>query len=193
MPSRTGTIVAVRNGRRVVRRVRNPSDNRGLTGVPRSADNASKYLRDCPSERSEYSKKGTSASSQPQARSPVSEIVAPSSGGLAPHGHVTSLVVAIARLRPDVRAGQGDHPIGGDGEAGRRVEPRRAGRDVDPGVHRDADRVAGIVDPGRDLIGEGRELLESRPDVELRGGAHHAASSPIALTTGVVAASPLAQ
>ena len=38
----TGTIVAVRNGRRVVRRVRNPNDSRGLTGVPRSADSASK-------------------------------------------------------------------------------------------------------------------------------------------------------
>ena len=42
MPSVTGTIVAVRNGRRVVRRVRNPKDNLGLTGVPRSADSASK-------------------------------------------------------------------------------------------------------------------------------------------------------
>ena len=42
MPSRTGMIVAVRNGRRVVRRVRNPNDSFGLTGVPRSADSASK-------------------------------------------------------------------------------------------------------------------------------------------------------
>ena len=38
----TGTIVAVRNGSRVVRSVRNPNDSRGLTGVPRSADSASK-------------------------------------------------------------------------------------------------------------------------------------------------------
>ena len=44
----------------------------GRTGVPRSADSASKYLRDWPSERSEYSKNGTSASSQPQARSAAS-------------------------------------------------------------------------------------------------------------------------
>ena len=42
MPSVTGMIVAVRNGRRVVRRVRNPNDSLGLTGVPRSADSASK-------------------------------------------------------------------------------------------------------------------------------------------------------
>ena len=42
MPSTTGTIVAVRNGSRVVRRARNPNDSRGLTGVPRSADSASK-------------------------------------------------------------------------------------------------------------------------------------------------------
>ena len=68
MPSRTGMIVAVRNGRRVVRSVRKPNESRGLTGVPRSADSASKYLRDCGSDRSEYSKNGTSASSQPQAR-----------------------------------------------------------------------------------------------------------------------------
>ena len=42
MPRTTGMIVAVRNGRRVVRRVRNPNDSFGLTGVPRSADSASK-------------------------------------------------------------------------------------------------------------------------------------------------------
>ena len=71
MPSTTGMIVAVRNGRRVVRSVRKPNDRRGLTGVPRSAESASKYLRDCGSERSEYSKNGTSASSQPQALRPV--------------------------------------------------------------------------------------------------------------------------
>ena len=38
----TGTIVAERNGRRVARRARQPSDSRGLTGVPRSAESASK-------------------------------------------------------------------------------------------------------------------------------------------------------
>ena len=42
MPSRTGTIVAVRNGSRVVRSARKPNDSRGLTGVPRSAERASK-------------------------------------------------------------------------------------------------------------------------------------------------------
>ncbi len=42
MPSTTGTIVAERNGRRVVRRARKPNDSFGLTGVPRSADRASK-------------------------------------------------------------------------------------------------------------------------------------------------------
>ena len=71
MPSTTGTIVAVRNGRRVVRSVRKPNDSRGLTGVPRSADRASKYWRECGTERSEYSKNGTSASSQPQAHRPI--------------------------------------------------------------------------------------------------------------------------
>ena len=35
-------IVAVRNGRRVARSVRKPNERRGFTGVPRSADNASK-------------------------------------------------------------------------------------------------------------------------------------------------------
>jgi hypothetical protein len=42
MPSSTGTIVAVKNGRRVVRSTSDPNDSRGLTGVPRSADRASK-------------------------------------------------------------------------------------------------------------------------------------------------------
>ena len=37
-----GTIVALRNGRRVVRSASQPNDRRGLTGVPRSADKASK-------------------------------------------------------------------------------------------------------------------------------------------------------
>jgi hypothetical protein len=78
MPSVTGTIVAVRNGRRVVRSVRKPSERRGLTGVPRSTDSASKYFRDLPTERSEYSKNGTSASSQPQAFRPSTLIVRPS-------------------------------------------------------------------------------------------------------------------
>ena len=68
IPRTTGTIVAERNGRRVVRSASHPAERRGLTGVPRSADSASKYLRDCASERSEYSKNGTSASSQPHAR-----------------------------------------------------------------------------------------------------------------------------
>ena len=68
MPSTTGTIVAERNGRRVVRRASQPNESRGLTGVPRSTDSASKYFFDWPVERSEYSKNGTSASSQPQAR-----------------------------------------------------------------------------------------------------------------------------
>ncbi len=77
MPSVTGTIVADRNGSRVVRRVRKPSDRLGLTGVPRSADSASKYLRDLPTDRSEYSKKGTSASSQPHAVRPSTLTVPP--------------------------------------------------------------------------------------------------------------------
>ena len=42
MPSPTGMIVAVRKGSRVVRKAREPGDRRGLTGVPRSADSASK-------------------------------------------------------------------------------------------------------------------------------------------------------
>ena len=68
MPRTTGTIVADRNGRRVVRRASQPNESFGLTGVPRSADSASKYFFDWPRERSEYSKNGTSASSQPHAR-----------------------------------------------------------------------------------------------------------------------------
>ena len=42
IPRTTGTIVALRNGRRVVRSASQPSDRRGLTGVPRSAESASK-------------------------------------------------------------------------------------------------------------------------------------------------------
>ena len=49
IPRTTGTIVAERNGRRVVRNASHPAERRGLTGVPRSADSASKYLRDCAS------------------------------------------------------------------------------------------------------------------------------------------------
>ena len=78
MPRTTGTIVALRNGSRVVRRASQPNDRRGLTGVPRSTDRASKYFFDWPVERSEYSKNGTSASSQPQARAAANEMVAPS-------------------------------------------------------------------------------------------------------------------
>ena len=42
MPRTTGTIVADRNGSRVVRSASQPNDSRGLTGVPRSAEIASK-------------------------------------------------------------------------------------------------------------------------------------------------------
>ncbi len=77
IPSRTGTIVALRNGSRVVRNASQPNDRRGLTGVPRSAESASKYLLDWPTERSEYSKNGTSLSSQPHARPAVTVIVRP--------------------------------------------------------------------------------------------------------------------
>ena len=72
MPSTTGTIVAVRNGSRVERNARNPNDSRGRTGVPRSAESASKYRRERGTDRSEYSKNGVSASSQPQADRPAS-------------------------------------------------------------------------------------------------------------------------
>ena len=64
----TGTNVAVRNGSRVVRSANQPKESRGFTGVPRSAERASKYRRDCATDRSEYSKKETSDSSQPHAR-----------------------------------------------------------------------------------------------------------------------------
>ena len=84
MPRTTGTIVAVRNGRRVARSVRNPSESFGRTGVPRSTESASKYLRDWPTERSEYSKNGTSLSSQPHARSAV-RATPPSSAVARPH------------------------------------------------------------------------------------------------------------
>ena len=113
-----------------------PSDRRGLTGVPRSAESASKYRRDWPTDRSEYSKNGTSASSQPQAVSAGEgqRPVIVSFGRRAtraPDRDVAALVVAIARLRPDVRAGQGDSRVGRDGQAGRRSERGRAGRGVD--------------------------------------------------------------
>ncbi len=72
MPSDTGTMVAVRNGSRVVRRARDRKRSRGLTGVPLSAESASKYRRERGTERSEYSKNGTSDSSQPHAERPMS-------------------------------------------------------------------------------------------------------------------------
>ncbi len=81
-----------------------PNDSRGLTGVPRSADSASKYLRDCPTERSEYSKKGISASSQPHARAAGERDRRRRDRRAAPDLDVAPLVVAVARLRPDVRA-----------------------------------------------------------------------------------------
>ncbi len=46
IPRSTGTIVALRNGRRVVRNTSDPIESRGLTGVPRSTESASKYFRD---------------------------------------------------------------------------------------------------------------------------------------------------
>ena len=120
----------------------------GLTGVPRSAESASKYARDCPTERSEYSKNGTSASSQPQARAPSTQRPAVERRRAAPDGHVPALVVAVARLRADVRAGQRDLAVGRHGQPGRRVEPGAQLGRVDPRVHGDADRVAVVVDPG---------------------------------------------
>ena len=64
-------MVAVRNGSRVVRRARERKRSRGLTGVPLSAESASKYRRERGTDRSEYSKNGTSDSSQPHAERPI--------------------------------------------------------------------------------------------------------------------------
>ena len=60
----------------------------GRTGVPRSADNASKYRRDCWTERSWYSKKWVSASSQPQAFVAV-RVRRPPAAGASPPQTVT--------------------------------------------------------------------------------------------------------
>ena len=62
--------------------------------------------------------------------------------------------------------------------------------EVDPRVDRDADRVAGVVDPGQDLVRVGRELLEAGPRVEFGCAAHHAASDPTLVTLGAADVSP---
>ena len=111
-------IVAVRNGRRVVRRVRNPNDSRGLTGVPRSADSASKYLRDCADRALRVlEERDLGLVPAPGAAAAARVTVAVAARGAAPDRHVASLVVAVARLRPDVRAGQRDLAVGRDVEA----------------------------------------------------------------------------
>ena len=73
-----------RNGRRVVRRASQPNESFGLTGVPRSTDRASKYRFDWPIDRSEYSKNGTSASSQPHARAAANDQRWPPSAATPP-------------------------------------------------------------------------------------------------------------
>ena len=81
----------------------------------------------------------------------------------APDGDVAALVVAVAGLRPDVRAGQADVDAG-RARSGR--PERRTSRSPALGVDRrldgDADRIAVVVDPGRDLVRVGRELVEAR-------------------------------
>src|SRR6185295_20031747 len=103
---------------------------------------------------------------------------------------VPALVVAVARLWVDVRAGQRDLAVGRNGQPGRCVELRAQVPDVDPCVDRDADRVAGVVDPGEDLVRVRRELLEAGPRVEFGCAAHHAASVPTVVTAGAEVVSP---
>ena len=107
------------------------------------ADSASKYRRDRGTDRSEYSKNGTSDSSQPHAERPIRSGPASSSRAdarrhAAPHRHVAALVVAVARLRPDVRAGQRHLPVGRHGQTGRGREGRCAAARIDRGLDRDA-------------------------------------------------------
>ena len=102
----------------------------------------------------------------------------------APDRDVPALVVAVAGLRVDVRAGQRDLAVGRNGQPGRCVELGAQVADVDPRLDRDADRVAGVVDPGQDLIRVGRELLEAGPRVKFGCAAHHAASVPTVVTAG---------
>ena len=71
--------------------------------------------------------------------------------------------------------------------AGKRADA--AGR-IDLRLDGDAHRVAGSVDPGRDQVGIGGELREPRLRVDLGCAAHQAASSPMAVETGAVAALP---
>ena len=71
----------------------------------------------------------------------------------APDRDVAPLVVAVARLRADVRCRSArrrdrsarSRPAG-------RVEPAPSGRVIDPGVDRDAHRIPVVVDPGEDLV-----------------------------------------
>ena len=144
-----------------------------------------------PTERSEYSKKGTSLSSQPHARVRGQGDPAVQRRRAAPDRHVAALVVAVAGLRPDVRPGQGDLAVGRDGQAGRSREPGDQLDRADPGVDGDADGIPVVVDPGRDLVGERGELVEPGAGVETVGAAHHAAS-PVAtsVSCGAVEASP---
>src|SRR3990172_7901776 len=111
----------------------------------------------------------------------------------APDGDVATLVVAVARLRPDVGPGQRHVAVGRHREAGWRDEVGTAFRRVGDGGHGDADRGAGIVDPAEDLKRIRGELLETSTGLERRRAAHHAASRPTLVTTGGLAGSPSAQ
>src|SRR5206468_11056034 len=75
----------------------------------------------------------------------------PVRGRAAPDGDVPPLVVAVARLRPDVRAGEADVGVGRDGEAGRYAERDDAGGGIGRRLDSDADRVAIRAGEGKDL------------------------------------------
>src|SRR5699024_3508272 len=60
----------------------------------------------------------------------------------APDRDMPALVVAVARLWSDVRAGQRDIDAFGHGQPGRGSERRTAGRRVDGGLERDAHRIS---------------------------------------------------
>ncbi len=114
-------------------------------------------------------------------------------GGPTPDRHVAPLVVAVARLRPDVRAGQRHVPIRRDGEARGRRERRDAAGRIDRRLDGDRHRIARLIDPGRDVERIGRQLLEAGLRVDLRGRAHHAASFPSSTTSGSTDVSPSRQ
>ena len=129
----------------------------------------------------------------PRRRRGQLEAIAAARQRTAPDGDVPPLVVAVAGLRADVRAGERHVEVHRDRQAGRPFEGDGAGVRVHAGVDGDAERIAVRLDPGQDGVRIGGQLRESVGWAELRGRTHQAASPRSALIRGTVAVTPSGQ